>query len=130
MSSLFSKREIEELKPQLDKIIYKFLGFNEPALVTTAANCLLSGYDRAKAAKTIATLLEETKALKLADKIYDYTSSMKSSSKSSRKRQKDDNANDESAKKLKATENAPTAATPQLSSQQVNGCFFLDCNFI
>lgn len=120
MSSLFSKREIEELKPQLDKIIYKFLGFNEPALVTTAANCLLSGYDRAKAAKTLATLLEETKALKLAGKIYDYTSSMKSSTKSSRKRQKDDNGHDDSAKKQKSTEAPPTAATPQLTSQQVN----------
>lgn len=43
-----SKRDIDDLKPWIDKTVQKFLGFSEPALVKTAINCLSSGYDRRK----------------------------------------------------------------------------------
>lgn len=131
MSSKFSQRDIDEIKPHLDRTIQKFLGFNEPALVTTAANCLLSGYDKGTASKTLATLLDEKKAAKLADKIYELAQSVKSSSKPSRKRQqKDDQATEEMAKKQKIIDSNPAAPPLQmvshLSPQQVVSLTLLD----
>lgn len=38
----------EELKPQVDRTVQKFLGFNEPALVSAAVRCLVKGYDLRK----------------------------------------------------------------------------------
>lgn len=43
-----SRKDVDELKPSIDKAVQKFLGFNEPSLVTAAINCLCSGYDRRK----------------------------------------------------------------------------------
>lgn len=48
MASYFSKKEIEEMKPNVDKTVEKVVGFSEPSLVTTTMNCLLSGYDKKK----------------------------------------------------------------------------------
>lgn len=48
MTTYFSRKDVEEIKPQVDKTIEKFLGFHEPDLVTTALNCLSSGYDKQK----------------------------------------------------------------------------------
>lgn len=44
----FSKREIEEFRPKVDRVVEKFLGFHEPALVETALHCLGAGYDKKK----------------------------------------------------------------------------------
>ena len=41
-------REWDDLKSLLDKAVYKFLGFGEPALVTAALNCIDKGYDERK----------------------------------------------------------------------------------
>lgn len=43
-----SKKEAEEMKPQIDKAVEKCVGFQESTLVTTAMNCLASGYDKKK----------------------------------------------------------------------------------
>ena len=43
-----SGREWDDLKPILDKAVYKFLGFSEPSLVTAALNCIDKGYDEHK----------------------------------------------------------------------------------
>lgn len=45
-----SKKESEEMKLQIDKAVEKCVGFHESTLVTTAMNCLASGYDRKKTA--------------------------------------------------------------------------------
>jgi U4/U6 small nuclear ribonucleoprotein PRP3 len=45
-----SKKETEEIKPQVEKAVEKCVGFHESTLVTTAMNCLISGYDRRKTA--------------------------------------------------------------------------------
>lgn len=48
--SYLTRKEIDEMKPQIEKAVYKFLGFSEPAIVTTAVNCFISGYDKRKTA--------------------------------------------------------------------------------
>jgi U4/U6 small nuclear ribonucleoprotein PRP3 len=48
--SYLSRKEIDELKPQIERTVSKFLGFTESSIVTTALNCIASGYDRRKTA--------------------------------------------------------------------------------
>jgi len=43
-----SKKEVEELKPIIDRTVVKFLGFSEPTLATAAVSCLEKGYDKHK----------------------------------------------------------------------------------
>lgn len=38
----------EELKPLVDRTVQKFLGFNEPAVVSAAVRCIVKGYDLRK----------------------------------------------------------------------------------
>lgn len=48
MTAYLSRKDVEEIKPHVDRTIESFLGFHEPTLVTTALNCLSSGYDKQK----------------------------------------------------------------------------------
>lgn len=103
-----SRKEADDIKPHLDKTIQKFLGFNEPSLVSTALNCLSSGYDKNKTARTLSSLLDESKAVKLADRIFDILDNVRSSSKS-RKRSRDsyEAKTEDVPKKQKTNEEAP-----------------------
>ncbi|XP_046396426.1 U4/U6 small nuclear ribonucleoprotein Prp3 [Ischnura elegans] len=105
MTTYLSRKDIEEMKPSLDKTVQKFLGFNEPSLVTAAINCLVSGYDRRKTTDKLASLLDNQKASRLTDKIFDMieetkgitvpnqsqNNSSSSQSRSSKKRTRDGN---------------------------------------
>lgn len=123
--AMLTRKETEDIKPHLDKTVQKFLGFNEPSLVTTAMNCLSSGYDKNKTAKTLSSLLDETKALKLAERIFEIADNVRSATKS-RKRPRDapEVKPDDQPKKQKPAEegqNAQAATVPgQLTAVQVN----------
>jgi len=43
-----SRKDIEELRPIIDRTVVKFLGFSEPTLATAAVSCLEKGYDKNK----------------------------------------------------------------------------------
>jgi len=43
-----TRKDIEELKPIIDRTVVKFLGFSEPTLVTAAVSCIEKGYDKNK----------------------------------------------------------------------------------
>lgn len=59
--SYISKKEIDEIKPQIEKAVHKFLGFGESAIVTAAINCITSGYDKRKTAGTYCQALAQPK---------------------------------------------------------------------
>ena len=45
-----SKRELDELKPWIEKTVKRVLGFSEPTVVTAALNCVGKCMDKKKAA--------------------------------------------------------------------------------
>lgn len=69
--SLLSRREIEDLKPTIDKAVYKLLGSNVSSLVSTTVHCLNSGYDKRKTTEKLSSYVDSKKATRLADKIFD-----------------------------------------------------------
>ncbi|XP_025416653.1 U4/U6 small nuclear ribonucleoprotein Prp3 [Sipha flava] len=77
MALSISRKEVEDIKPYLEKTVSKFLGFREPSLVTTLMHCLSSGYDKYKTAdKLRSSLLDPGKALSLTDKAFDLAKGM------------------------------------------------------
>jgi len=43
-----SRKETEDLKPLIENIVNKVLGWSEPTLLHAAVNCLGHGYDKRK----------------------------------------------------------------------------------
>ncbi|KAL1122459.1 hypothetical protein AAG570_002790 [Ranatra chinensis] len=83
-----SRRDVDDLRPKVERTVEKFLGFSEPILSATALNCLSSGYDKKKTAEKLSSLLDSGKAEKLADKVLSILDGTRDS-KSSRKRHHD-----------------------------------------
>lgn len=86
MTSSLSKKDVEEIKPYVDRTVQKFLGFSEPSLVTAALNCLTSGYDKRKTSNRLASLLDEKKAARLTERIFDLAEELKPAQRPSRRR--------------------------------------------
>ncbi|XP_034233784.1 U4/U6 small nuclear ribonucleoprotein Prp3 [Thrips palmi] len=103
MTAYLSRKDVEEIKPHVDKTVENFLGFHEPTLVTTALNCLSSGYDKQKTTDKLAALLDSRKAEHLTDKIFSLAEGLKAIHRSrndSRKRHHDEK-DDRDSKKVK-----------------------------
>lgn len=77
MSSYLSRREIDELKPSIDKAVYKVVGSSDSSLVSTAVHCLSSGYDKRKTTDKLSSYVDSKKASKLAEKIFDFVEDLR-----------------------------------------------------
>lgn len=82
-----SRKEIDELKPVIDKAVYKLLGTNDSSLLRTAIDCVSSGYDRRKTTDKLSAYVDNKKAMRLTEKIFDIIEDAKYKSK---KRHRDD----------------------------------------
>ena len=65
-----SRREMKDLKPEIDRIVEKVLGFGESTLATAALNCLDKGYDRNKAERKLGSIIEGSQLTKFCSKLY------------------------------------------------------------
>lgn len=71
MASHLSKKEVDDLKPSIDKAVYKVLGSSDSSLVSTAVHCLNSGYDKRKTTDKLSSYVDSKKASRIAEKIFD-----------------------------------------------------------
>lgn len=99
MSAYLSRKDIEELKPSIDRAVYKLLGENDTSLVSSIEKCLHAGYDKRKTSEKIASYIDSKKAYKLTDKIYDLIDDI--SAHRSKKRSRDDSREHDSSKRSK-----------------------------
>ncbi|XP_014219797.1 U4/U6 small nuclear ribonucleoprotein Prp3 [Copidosoma floridanum] len=122
--SYLSRKEMDELRPQIEKAVSRCLGFTESAIVTTAVNCLASGYDRRKTTDKLSALLDDRKATKVAEKIYAVYDDMKAAQKA-KKRSYDDRSKDRDkdrdSKKLKLKEDDSKGKAVNNSSKEKGG---------
>ncbi|GAA6082682.1 U4/U6 small nuclear ribonucleoprotein Prp3-like [Tachysurus ichikawai] len=54
------KREVEELRPWVERTVKKVLGFSEPTVVTAALHCLGKGLDKRKTTDQLRPFLDES----------------------------------------------------------------------
>ncbi|XP_064463829.1 U4/U6 small nuclear ribonucleoprotein Prp3-like isoform X2 [Ornithodoros turicata] len=116
-----SKKDVEELRPWIDRTVEKFLGFSEPTLVTAAVSCLSNGYDRKKTTDKLSSLLDDTKAGKLSDKLFEAIEDLKV--KSRKRKAKDENESSDGRKSRFSEEaSIPQPGQPspgQLTAMQI-----------
>lgn len=84
-----SRKDVEELKPWIDRTVEKFLGFNEPTLVTAAVSCLSNGYDKRKTTDKLSSLLDDAKAAKLSEQLFETIEDLKVKQKMKKKKEDD-----------------------------------------
>ncbi|XP_064416711.1 U4/U6 small nuclear ribonucleoprotein Prp3 isoform X2 [Latimeria chalumnae] len=65
-----SKRDLEELKPWVEKTVRRVLGFSEPTVVTAALNCVGKGMDKKKAADHLKPFLDDSTS-RFVDKLFE-----------------------------------------------------------
>lgn len=94
-----SRRELDELKPTIDKTVYKILGSSDSSLVSTAVHCLSSGYDKRKTTDKLSSYVDSKKATKLAEKLFDLVEDVRYKS---RKRGHDDSNREKDSKRSKS----------------------------
>lgn len=98
--SQLSRRDIDDLKSPVDKVVYKILGFNDSSVLRIAIDCLSRGYDRRKIADKLCSNIDTKKANRIADKLIDLVEDYKSSHQS-KKRSYDDEREKESKRPRK-----------------------------
>ncbi|XP_071941694.1 U4/U6 small nuclear ribonucleoprotein Prp3-like [Antedon mediterranea] len=132
MSSL-SRRELDDIKPWVEKTVKRVLGFPEPTVVMAAFNCVSKGLDESKTIEMLQPLLEKS-APKFVSLLFETIREVESSRKSSKPRKrtfKEDDSGEEVAKPKKskipshfsddldAPLPEPTPSPGQLTSAQI-----------
>ncbi|XP_031616373.1 U4/U6 small nuclear ribonucleoprotein Prp3 [Contarinia nasturtii] len=136
--SHLTQRDIESLRPELERIVAEKVSDNHSDVVSTLEKCLYSGYDRKRATEKLSHWIDSKKASRIYDKLEDLIERRKTVSKLN-KRGNDDN-DEKVIKKIRTgyEENEvsvpkPTVAPPivvpppswqteskSLTSQQIN----------
>lgn len=96
-----SRREIDDLKPSIEKAVYKTLGNSDSSVLRATVDCLTNGYDRRKIADKLGTYIDGKKATRLAERIQDLVDDLESSRKSKKRSYDDDRDRDRDTKKTK-----------------------------
>lgn len=114
-----SRKEIDELKPDLEKISTKVVGSVDERIISIFERGLYNGYDKEKFANKLSSIVDNKKALKLAEKIDSIMDFYRDAPKS-KKRHYDDTGGEESSKKMKTKhEESDSAVDSTLSSNQI-----------
>lgn len=67
--SYLSRHEIEDLRPELDRMVYKVLGNSDSSVRNIVENCLYSGFDRKRTAEKLGDVLDSKKVGRLCDRL-------------------------------------------------------------
>lgn len=88
--SYLSRRDIDDLKPSIEKAVYKIIG-NDSSILNASIHCLSSGYDKRRTTDKLSTYVDSKKAYKLAEKIFDLIDDLQSSHKNKKRSYEDEN---------------------------------------
>ncbi|XP_060523896.1 U4/U6 small nuclear ribonucleoprotein Prp3 [Cylas formicarius] len=104
--SYLSRRDVEDLKPSIDKLVYKTVGGSDSSLLRSAIDCITNGYDRRKTADKLSSYIDTKKAGRLAEKLFDLISDWESAHKSKKRNHEDDR--DRDSKRSKTSSSSKT----------------------
>lgn len=90
-----SRRQLDELRPLVDKAVHRFFGFSEETLVAAAINCIDRGYDSRKTEDKLRSILDDTQAMQFTDKLFDVYEEFKSMSRHGKSRKRHEKEEEE-----------------------------------
>lgn len=88
-SSYLSRRDLESLRPDLQKIVNRVVGKSDATVLEEIEYCLYNGYDRRKTADKLSQLVDGKRATRMSEKLEDLLDDFKVTLKS-RKRAGED----------------------------------------
>lgn len=101
--SYLTRWEIEDLRPDLDRMVYKVLGNSDSEVRNIVENCLYSGFDRKRTTEKLANVLDSKKASRMYDRLEDVLQVYKESSKTRKRPHEEDEKKEKEFKKPKPT---------------------------
>ncbi|KAF5299492.1 hypothetical protein FQR65_LT01074 [Abscondita terminalis] len=101
--SYLSRKEIDDIKPAIDKAVYKVIGSTDSSLVSSAVHCLNSGYDKRKTADKLSSYVDSKRASRLTEKIFDLVEDVRSSYKTRKRSRSREREKDRDSKRNKIT---------------------------
>lgn len=101
--SYLTRWEIEDLRPDLDRMVYKVLGNSDSEVRNIVENCLYSGFDRKRTTEKLTNVLDSKKASRMYDRLEDVLQVYKASSKSRKRPHDEDEKKEKEFKKPKPT---------------------------
>ncbi|GIY28896.1 hypothetical protein CEXT_734112, partial [Caerostris extrusa] len=135
----------EELRPQVDKLVQRFMGFSEPSqsLISTAVRCLVKGYDQKEAVglvcshiltglKKMSSYLDSSKSEKLTEQLFRNFGNDSDSKRKSKKRHREDEIRENKKYRVEDHPNLPLAGLPspsQLTTIQAGGKYITTMRF-
>lgn len=88
--SYLNRRDLDDLKSPIEKLVYKLLGSSDSAVLRTVIDCLSKGYDRRKIADKLTSFIDSKKAIRLAEKLEDLIDDFKTSNQSKKRAYEDE----------------------------------------
>lgn len=101
--SHLTQRDIEYLRPDLDRAVERVLGNGHNEVRSMIEKCLHNGYDRKRTTEKLGNIVDSKKASRLYDKLEDILQDYKTSSKSRKRSYDDDDKSDKYYKKSKTS---------------------------
>lgn len=98
-----SRREIEDLRPLVEKAVYKTLNGSDSSVFRAAIDCLTNGYDKRKISDKLGEYIDNKKATKLAERIQYLLDDIESNRKSKKRSYDDDRDRDSKKTKLSSS---------------------------
>lgn len=115
-----SRKEIDELRGDLEKISTKVVGSVDDRIISIFERGLYNGYDKEKFANKLSSIVDEKKAAKLSEKIDRIMDFYRDAPKSKKRHYEEEEANDGNKKlKVKHEEQETSPAETALSSNQI-----------
>lgn len=109
----FSVQEIENLRPVLDKMVYRVLGSSDDKVRNIVENCLFSGFDRKRTIDKLNDVIDSKKASRMYDKLEDLLEENKNNAKSRKRPYEEDERKERDFKKPKPTRNDREPSKPK-----------------
>ncbi|XP_052872321.1 U4/U6 small nuclear ribonucleoprotein Prp3 isoform X2 [Anopheles cruzii] len=72
-----SRRELDEVRPSLEKLVYKVLGTADATIIGSIESNLYNGFDRRKLIDKLSFSIDTRKASRLGDKVEDFLDNIK-----------------------------------------------------
>lgn len=118
--SYLSRRDIDEMRPDLDQLISRVLGSADSSVLSTVEHCLYSGYDRRKTADKLASLLDNKKASRLSDKLENLLDDFKASIKAKKRSHDDHERGDSKRSKSSRNDQRSDSVRPEKNNKDTN----------
>lgn len=115
--SHLTQRDIEYLRPDLERAVERVLGNGHNEVQSAIERCLHNGYDRKRTTEKLGTIIDGKKASRLYEKLEDILQDYKSSSKSRKRGYDDDDKSDKYHKKSKPTSRAERRSSRERDSR-------------